>query len=254
MKLQDLEHLLRASGDILGEKQFIVIGSQSLLGKFPNAPAEMMFSREADFIPKTKKRDLDKLNVIGEGSDFEDTHGYYVDPVDETTAILPRGWKGRLINVNSPNTNGVTGLCLDPHDLFIAKVAAGREKDFEFVRSMITNRMVDKDRVLELAETVVNPEDDLERSSRIMRKITGLYANVAVEYTKQVNSYNGRYTGLIIGVSDSVVQQSIGRGDFVFHDLSNLDKKPTLHQDCTIQYRDGRASVHIAQQEKGLAR
>lgn len=254
MKLEQLEHLLRASGDILGEKQFIVIGSQAILGKFPDAPDELTMSREVDLIPRTKKRDGDKLNAIGEDSDFHDTHGVYVDPVDETTAVLPRGWKGRLINVSSPNTNGVTGLCLDPHDLFVSKIAAGREKDFDFVRAMIANRMVDKDKVLALAATVVNPEDDLGRSERILARINGLYANVQVEHTKQVNSNSGRYTGTILGVSETVIQQSIGRGDVVFHDATVLDKKPELHQECTIQYRGGRGSVFVAQKDKGLSR
>ena len=34
MKLSQLQHLLRASAEIVGDKQFIVIGSQSILGKF----------------------------------------------------------------------------------------------------------------------------------------------------------------------------------------------------------------------------
>ncbi|WP_133166932.1 hypothetical protein [Solimicrobium silvestre] len=52
MKRQQLEHLLRASGTILGETQFIVIGSQSILGKYPEAPDDLLMSMEADFIPK----------------------------------------------------------------------------------------------------------------------------------------------------------------------------------------------------------
>jgi len=254
MKQADLDHLLRASGDILGESQFIVIGSQSILGKFPNAPADMTFSLEADFIPKNKKRDADMLNEIGEDSPFHETHGFYVDPVDETTAILPRGWKGRLINVSSPNTNGVIGLCLDPHDLFVSKVAAGREKDFDFVRSMIANRMVDRDRVLALAATVPNPENDIDRSRRIAAKIAGLYANVQVENTKQLNNNSGRYTGVILGVSETIIQQKVGRDDIVFHDAAALDKKLAVNQDCTIQYRDGRGAVFVVQPTKGLTR
>lgn len=112
MKRQDLEHLLRASGKIIGETQFIVIGSQSVLGAYPEAPDDLLMSMEADLIPKNRKDKTDSLNTIGELSDFHDLHGYYVDPVDEKTAILPRGWKGRLINVSNENTNGVTGLCL----------------------------------------------------------------------------------------------------------------------------------------------
>jgi hypothetical protein len=35
------------------------------------------------------------------------------------------------------NTNGRTGLCLDAHDLCLAKLAAAREKDFRFVGALV---------------------------------------------------------------------------------------------------------------------
>ena len=176
MKKAELEHVLRAAGEILDETQFFVIGSQSILGKYPEAPPELLRSVEADLIAKHRRHDTDKLNVIGELSTFHDTHGYYVDPVSEETAILPKGWKGRLVNLTGPSTNGVTGLCLDPRDLFVAKVAANREKDIEFVKVMIAHAMVSKDDVLNLASTVTNPEDDLDRSRRIVARIERLYA------------------------------------------------------------------------------
>jgi hypothetical protein len=43
-----------------------------------------------------------------------------------------KGWKGRLVNLPPGDTGGVKGLCLEPHDLAIAKYAASREKDFVF--------------------------------------------------------------------------------------------------------------------------
>ena len=90
---------------------------------------------------------------------------------------VPKDWKARLINVSSPGTNGVTGLCLDPHDLFISKIAAWRDKDLDFVRAMIGHGMVDQDRLLALATKVPNPEDDLGRAARITARIERLYAD-----------------------------------------------------------------------------
>jgi hypothetical protein len=43
--------------------------------------------------------------------------------VDETTTILPRGWRDRLILVFGENTKFVRGWCLEVHDLAIAKYA-----------------------------------------------------------------------------------------------------------------------------------
>ena len=177
MQRNELEHLLRAAGEILDERQFIVIGSQSILGKYPDAPEELLRSREADFIAKNRPERTAMLEAIGEASSFYETHGYYVDPVDSRTAVLPRDWKSRLVNVSSPGTNGVTGLCLDPHDLFISKVAAWREKDIEFAKVMIGHGMVEKDRLLVLASKVPNPEDDLDRAARIIKRIERLCAD-----------------------------------------------------------------------------
>jgi hypothetical protein len=177
MQRRELEHLLRAAGEIIDERQFIVIGSQSILGKYPDAPEELLRSREADFIAKNRPERTRMLEAIGEASRFYETFGYYVDPVDSRTAVLPRDWKSRLVNVSSPGTNGVTGLCLDPHDLFISKVAAWRDKDIEFAKAMIGHGMVEKDRLLVLASKVPNPEDDLDRAARIIRRIERLCAD-----------------------------------------------------------------------------
>ncbi|NTB05899.1 KfrB domain-containing protein [Agrobacterium tumefaciens] len=254
MKFEHLEHLLRASGKAIGETQFFVIGSQSVLGKFPDAPQELLWSAEVDLIAKNKPKETEKLDVIGELSPFHDTHGYYVDPVSERTAILPRGWKGRLINVHSVNTEGVTGLCLDPHDLFVSKVAAGRDKDFEFVKIMIEHRMVDRERVLKYAAAVVSPEDDPERTKRIISRIEGLYNAVPVENTKHINEESGRYTGQILSLSNTVVQQDVGRGECVFHEASKIDRTPELGKTCTIQYARGKGIVVEKTKDKGHER
>jgi len=44
--------------------------------------------------------------------------------------------------VSGPNTNGRTGLCLDPHDLCLAKLVAHREKDLTFVGALIEARLI----------------------------------------------------------------------------------------------------------------
>lgn len=176
MRRSELEHLLRAAGEVIGETQFIVIGSQSILGKYPDAPDELLRSREADLIAKNRPARTSLLEAIGEASRFYETYGYYADPVDTRTAVLPRDWKSRLVNIRTPATNGVTGLCLDPHDLLISKLAAGRDKDFEFADVMIRHGMVEKERLLLLAARVPNPEDDLECSARIRARIERLFA------------------------------------------------------------------------------
>jgi hypothetical protein len=88
---------------------------------------------------------------IGEGSPFQRSFGYFAHGVDETTAILPEGWKLRLISVSGANTHGARGWCLEVHDLAIAKYVAGWEKDLSFTRTLaqyqLTNPNVLLDRL-----------------------------------------------------------------------------------------------------------
>ncbi|MDO8300475.1 DUF6036 family nucleotidyltransferase [Lacisediminimonas sp.] len=254
MKRSNLEHLLRAAGDIVKDTQFLVLGSQAILGKYPDAPDELLWSMEVDLVAKNKPELTEQLNSIGEDSEFHRLFGYYADPITEKTAILPRGWKSRLINVNSPQTNGVTGLCLDPHDLFVAKVAAYRPKDIDYVRVMIAHGMVGKDRALELAATVSNPEDDLKLTARIIERITGLFAGVDQTKTVQINEVSGRYTGKIISTTETVAQQEIEMGRVVFHQASKIDARPRLGKTYTIEYKDGRGYVSDKDVDRGPSR
>src|SRR5262245_30819990 len=112
MKKRQVDHVLRAAGEITGEKQFIIVGSQSLHGKHPDIADEILRSFEVDLIAKQNADRTSWLNAIGQDSVFHETFGYYADPVDETTATLPKGWKGRLVNLPSGNTGGISGLCL----------------------------------------------------------------------------------------------------------------------------------------------
>ena len=76
---------------------------------------------------------------------FHQTFGYYAQGVTRSTAILPRGWRDRLIRYETPNTNGVVAWCLEIHDLWISKAIASRRKDIEFCAALIAEDLVDTD-------------------------------------------------------------------------------------------------------------
>jgi hypothetical protein len=160
--------VLRAAGRITGDKQFIIIGSQSLHGKYPDLPDEILRSAEVDLIAGKKSARTEWLNVIGYLSPFHETFGYYADPVDAGTAMLPRGWKGRLVNLPPGETEGVRGLCLEPHDLAIAKYAAAREKDLIFTRELVRRSIVAEERLLLLLDQT---QVDEEVRNRIRDRI-----------------------------------------------------------------------------------
>jgi len=163
MKKQQLDHVLRAAGRITGEKQFVIIGSQSLHGKYPDLPDDIVRSAEVDLIASKNPDRTEWLNAIGVHSPFHETFGYYADPVDEKTATLPKGWKGRLVNLPPGETEGVRGLCLDPHDLAIAKYAARREKDLAFTRELARRGIIARKRLLTLLNQTPVTEEVRER-------------------------------------------------------------------------------------------
>ncbi len=163
MKKQQVDHVLRAAGRITGEKQFVIIGSQSLHGKYPDVADEIVMSAEVDLIAMKNPQLTDLLNEIGIDSLFHQNYGYYADPVDVTTAILPKGWKGRLVNLPQGDTAGVRGLCLEPHDLAIAKYAARRDKDVIFTRELARRGLVSCDRLLTLLDQTTVTADIRQR-------------------------------------------------------------------------------------------
>ncbi len=162
MKRSELEHVIRASGAIADDDEIIVIGSQSVLGQFPDAPARLLASMEIDIYPKNKPELAVMVDgSIGEGSFFHAEFGYYAQGVGPTTAVLPEGWQERLVSVRNENTNGVTGLCLDVHDLAISKYVAGRPKDLQFTGELARLKMIDRSVLTQRLE-----KTDLSKSER----------------------------------------------------------------------------------------
>jgi hypothetical protein len=157
MNRRQLEHIIRASAAITGTDEFIVIGSQAILGPHPDAPPDLLDSIEADVFSLRSPDDANLIDgTIGEGSAFHQTFGYYAHGVAEDTATLPARWKDRLVPVRGPNTRGATGYCLDAHDLAVSKLVAGREADQAFVSAMLRHRLADLERLSErLAETTM---------------------------------------------------------------------------------------------------
>lgn len=165
MRRDQLEHLIRAAGAILDDTDVIVVGSQAILASFDGSvlPDETTRSVEADLVP-VHDADGEKATLIdgtiGELSPFHSTFGVYAHGVGERTATLPAGWRDRLVPLRNENTRGVTGWCLEPHDLVVAKLVAGRPHDLEFCRALLGAGFVDS---TVLAERIADAVDDDRR-------------------------------------------------------------------------------------------
>ena len=104
MRRCDLEHLIRAAGAVSGEGKLVIIGSQSVLGQFPDAPEALLRSAEADVFAEGNPLASDLIDgAIGEGSPFHELFGYYAQGVAAETAVLPDGWRTGCKNPASPS-------------------------------------------------------------------------------------------------------------------------------------------------------
>lgn len=129
MTREELEHIIRASADVTDQYEFVIVGSQSMLGPVPRPEAEFTVSMEADIYPLQAPELADEIDgAIGEGSQFHQPYGYYAQGVGPETAMLPVDWMRRVHRVQNGNTNHRVGYCLDVPDLFMAKAAAGRAR------------------------------------------------------------------------------------------------------------------------------
>jgi hypothetical protein len=140
MNRQQLAHLLRSACQIAHDADVLVLGSPSILGSFEedDLPPEATASQEADiaFLNDPARDKADEVEgAIGEMSTFHQEHGIYAEGVD--VATLPYGWKDRLVSWELQSSKPAEPHFLEPHDLAISKLAAGRPKDNDFVIALI---------------------------------------------------------------------------------------------------------------------
>ncbi len=154
MNLEEFHHGIRAARDVLarqgGSGELVIMGSQSILAAYSPAALDqrLLFSAEVDVMPvAADAAEIERLadylhGALGQDSLFQATHGFHVDGISIDTSVLPSGWVHRLIPAVDPSS-GAIGWCLDPHDLAVAKMIAGRPKDLDFVRILVEDRLID---------------------------------------------------------------------------------------------------------------
>jgi len=178
MTREQLEHLIRAAAVIAEDDSIVVIGSQAILGQFPRAPEPMRLSVEADLFPLNHPERADLIDgSIGELSPFHQTFGYFAHGVGEETARLPAGWKERLFVLQNENTRGARGLCLEVHDLLVAKAIAAREKDAAFLGEAARHGMADPEVLLRRLATVQVESAIREQARSAIERAFGIAAS-----------------------------------------------------------------------------
>ena len=158
MKREEFDHVIRAAAAIV-EDEIVVIGSQAIHGEVLSPPEALLVSRELDIYPRSAPERADEIDgAIGDGSLFDSSFGYYAHGVGPETPTAPAGWQERLVRTDVPPRGrqpGAVAWCMTVHDLVLAKLAAGRPHDLEFVEQTIRHGLVHEDQLalgLELME------------------------------------------------------------------------------------------------------
>jgi hypothetical protein len=176
----DFEHVIAAAAAISGEDEIVVIGSQSIWGSVEDPPEAMVRSLEADVYPRRDPSRAEEIDgALGDGSQFQQTYGYYAHGVGPETAKAPSGWVDRLVTVEVRRRPGQSGyvraLCQERHDLVLAKCVAGRERDWEFARAALAAGVVESAPLLALIERMPIEE---ARQAHLRAMLEGLRKQV----------------------------------------------------------------------------
>jgi hypothetical protein len=189
---EDLVETVKAIARLFKTDKVFIIGSQSILLSWPDAPAILRTSGEIDAYPGNAKiweitqKNLDPddepeaseaINALfGGGSTFHKEHGFYIDGVDENTARLPKDWTKRVIHKEiEVDGRKVLAVAPCPEDVIVSKLARLAEKDKEFIEAYHAARPLNTELIAERVKATnmepVLQERALNFVHRIARKV-----------------------------------------------------------------------------------
>ncbi|MFN0301523.1 MAG: DUF6036 family nucleotidyltransferase [Burkholderiales bacterium] len=164
MKRIELARLLKAAKRLSKHREFVVIGSLSVLGSAADPPPAMIGSIDVDFYPKADPGRIDEIvRGLGEGSAFHQRYGVYADPVSPHLASLPDGWERRLVALRLGSE--VIAWCLEPNDAAVSKYVRCEERDRVWCRAGLAHRILSARTIrLRLRVTFIVEPGEIERA------------------------------------------------------------------------------------------
>jgi hypothetical protein len=78
------------TAEVSGQRELVLVGSQSVFAYTDNVPAEVLISEGCDVWSKSHPEKLSVISeTLGKGSPYHLANGVYVDPVDPGIILLP---------------------------------------------------------------------------------------------------------------------------------------------------------------------
>jgi hypothetical protein len=172
----EFEHVVAAAAEVTGHDEFVVIGSQAIIGSFEQPPQSMLQSLEADIYPLHDPEAADLIDgALGDGSQFHLAYGYYAHGVGPETARAPSGWEERLVKRQIParhlSKRAAVAWCLEVHDLVLSKCAAGRDRDWDYAAHALKEGIVERETLLSRATDLPVLEETRENVGKMLRGI-----------------------------------------------------------------------------------
>ncbi len=175
MKRSEFEKLLCTAGKLSPEKEFIVFGSQALLGYMAKPPKDLLVSIELDLYPKHYPEAARLIEAeLGRDSKFARKHAYYADYVSPELGTWPDGWMERLIRFEK---SGVVAWCAELHDVAVSKLAAGRPKDVRYILALLRHKLI--------AVKLLRERIDLLPSESDQRRLHSGFDELLKEYRRR---------------------------------------------------------------------
>ncbi|MCC6560019.1 MAG: hypothetical protein IT478_01570 [Xanthomonadales bacterium] len=134
--------LLKEASALTQHREFVIIGSLSVLGSCAVPPQSMVLSIDVDLYPRFDPGRASEIGAaLGPSSAFHSQHGFYADAVGPALAALPEDWESRLCRIEF--ADGIVGLFLDPDDAAVSKLARSEPHDLRWVREGLKAGLLD---------------------------------------------------------------------------------------------------------------
>lgn len=170
MQFQALTHMAAAASGLVPDVKIIVFGSASAFATFPDlgeCTGLYENTNDADFIIDPWSDDLCLMlsKCLGKDSSFFQMFGYYADIVRPAAFDnFPPDFRDRLV----PLEGCPRVFALDPHDMAVAKLFAGRPKDVRLLSFLLATDRLDEAKVRKLLWDTPMEEKWIVRTHQVL--------------------------------------------------------------------------------------
>lgn len=265
MRREQIRIALEEAVKLGPHKEFVVVGSLSVLGLKEVPPEMMSMSIDIDFFPLRDQTHVQEISAeLGEDSLFHESHGYFLDPISAEVLVLPPGWMERMI---LHEFGDLSVYFLDVNDTAISKYVRSAENDFRWIDAGFEAGIPDLDKIDARAKFSMDypDEDDKRRvrngieSHRAAMKESGVLRMDLLDAIRSrpdariatLIDDDYVYSGLILHSSDNRVVQEVDKAVIVIHDSTTWDYSPSAGDTCSVTYCDGACQIISADKSPG---